>query len=184
MIPGVSPLNLINQAVNLNCCLHSSCSKQGLNQVVASVCVQVFSRHFQSPEAKQLFNQVVNCTSTVGHAGPTCQDVTSGRLLQRGYETLQPLRGSSTMVLFGTCSRASGVLEWQLWRLLSVDLASRYLTDQKMPGLQQICLHTEDCAPSSLQHKLADLDRMVHSHNTSVIMLFQEPIFLPQSATC
>ena len=37
MIPGVSPLNLTNQAVNLNCCLHSSCSKQGLNQVVASV---------------------------------------------------------------------------------------------------------------------------------------------------
>ena len=43
VIPGVSPLNLTNQAVNLNCCLHSSCSKQGLNQVVASVCVCVWN---------------------------------------------------------------------------------------------------------------------------------------------
>ena len=45
MIPGVSPLNLINHAVNLNCCLHSSCSKQGLNQVVASVCAMIDGGH-------------------------------------------------------------------------------------------------------------------------------------------
>ena len=45
VIPGVSPLNLTNQAVNLNCCLHSSCSKQGLNQVVASVCTGAVVRH-------------------------------------------------------------------------------------------------------------------------------------------